>query len=228
MTRSHQPAPARLTIRQERRAWRLPAFHHLARRAVSPSPASLVRPPRGIGPGNSRAHPRPNPAKANSCVNQQFSGCVFHAARCCRGAGPAGRRSGRRPQRRAGMRLAGLNPARGRGNTPQPPPAPRAGRCGPAIPAPACATAHTTMASHRRPRRRSGRHDGGSRPPHASHRFCAHWTIAWLPGHHPRVPDVTSTPGAAGPQGRPFRRGGGSRQRPGHCAMTQHGPPAQR
>ena len=29
------------------------------------------------------------------------------------------------------MRLAGLNPARGRGNTPQPPPAPRAGRCGP-------------------------------------------------------------------------------------------------
>ena len=142
MTRSHQPAPARLTIRQERRAWRLPAFHHLARRAVSPSPASLVRPPRGIGPGNSRAHPRPNPAKANSCVNQQFSGCVFHAARCCRGAGPAGRRSGRRPQRRAGMRLAGLNPARGRGNTPQPPPAPRAGRCGPAIPAPACAFRH--------------------------------------------------------------------------------------
>ena len=38
------------------------------------------------------------------------------------------------------MRLAGLSPARGRGNTPQPP---RARRCGPAIPAPAaCAFGH--------------------------------------------------------------------------------------
>ena len=36
VTRSHQPGSARLTIRQERRAWRLPAFHHLARRAVPP------------------------------------------------------------------------------------------------------------------------------------------------------------------------------------------------
>ena len=75
-----------------------------------PSPASRVRPVTVVGPGNSPVHPRPNLAKANSCVNQLFSGCVFHVGRCCRGTGPAGT-----PQRppiaaKGRMRLAGPQP----------------------------------------------------------------------------------------------------------------------